>query len=65
MDLRERLEMIRYELYMNLQQNLKDRNTDIDSFLKMYGESSSGLILYLIGQVRLLDYLLQVRGEEE
>ncbi len=45
--------------------NLNERNTTLEQFLKMYGESNSGVILYLIGQVRLLDTILNNINEEE
>ena len=59
------LTMMRTQLYDTLMHNLNERNTTLEQFLKMYGESNSGVILYLIGQVRLLDRILNMNVEEE
>lgn len=60
------LEILRNQQHSNMMANLNERNTTLEQFLKMYGESNSGVILYLIGQVRLLDIILNnIHGEEE
>ena len=60
------IEILRNQLHSHMMANLKERNTTLEQFLKMYGESNSGVILYLIGQVRLLDMLINnIHGEEE
>ena len=59
------LSIMRQQLHDTLMYNLKERNTTLEQFLKMYGESNSGVILYLIGQVRLLDTILNMEAEEE
>ncbi|MAP53690.1 MAG: hypothetical protein CL605_02180 [Altibacter sp.] len=56
---------MRTQLHDTLMHNLNERNTTLEQFLKMYGESNSGVILYLIGQVRLLDTILNMNMEEE
>jgi len=56
---------MRQRLHQTLMYNLSERNTTLEQFLKMYGESNSGVILYLIGQVRLLDSILNMNTEEE
>ena len=57
--------MMRNQTHDLLMHNLNERNTTLEQFLKMYGESNSGVILYLIGQVRLLDTILNMNVEEE
>lgn len=59
------LTIMRQQLHDTLMYNLNERNTTLEQFLKMYGESNSGVILYLIGQVRLLDTILNMNAEEE
>jgi len=60
------LATMRQQLHDTLMYNLNERNTTLEQFLRMYGESNSGVILYLIGQVRLLDTILNMNtGEEE
>ena len=59
------LEILRNQQHSHMMTNLNERNTTLEQFLKMYGESNSGVILYLIGQVRLLDTLLNIINEEE
>jgi hypothetical protein len=59
------LEILRNQLHSHMMANLNERNTTLEQFLKMYGESNSGVILYLIGQVRLLDTILNNINEEE
>lgn len=59
------LSVMRQQLHATLMYNLNERNTTLEQFLKMYGESNSGVILYLIGQVRLLDTILNMEAEEE
>ncbi len=60
------IEILRNQLHSHMMANLNERNTTLEQFLKMYGESNSGVILYLIGQVRLLDMLINnIHGEEE
>ena len=59
------LATMRKQLHDALMYNLNERNTTLEQFLKMYGESNSGVILYLIGQVRLLDTILNMNAEEE
>ncbi len=59
------LATMRTQLHDTLMYNLNERNTTLEQFLKMYGESNSGVILYLIGQVRLLDTILNMNTEEE
>ena len=60
------LATMREQLHNTLMYNLSERNTTLEQFLRMYGESNSGVILYLIGQVRLLDTILNMNmGEEE
>ena len=59
------LSIMRQQLHDTLMYNLNERNTTLEQFLKMYGESNSGVILYLIGQVRLLDTILNMEAEEE
>jgi|TARA_R100000329_G_scaffold51396_1_gene47417 hypothetical protein len=59
------LTTMRTQLHDTLMYNLNERNTTLEQFLKMYGESNSGVILYLIGQVRLLDTILNMNTEEE
>lgn len=59
------LTTMRAQLHDTLMYNLNERNTTLEQFLKMYGESNSGVILYLIGQVRLLDTILNMNTEEE
>ena len=59
------LATMRQQLHDTLMYNLNERNTTLEQFLKMYGESNSGVILYLIGQVRLLDTILNMEAEEE
>ena len=60
------LATMRTQLHDTLMYNLNERNTTLEQFLKMYGESNSGVILYLVGQVRLLDTILNMNtGEEE
>ncbi len=59
------LATMRTQLHYTLMHNLNERNTTLEQFLKMYGESNSGVILYLIGQVRLLDRILNMNMEEE
>ena len=59
------LTIMRQQLHDTLMYNLNERNTTLEQFLKMYGESNSGVILYLIGQVRLLDTILNMEAEEE
>ena len=56
---------MRQRLHQTLMYNLSERNTTLEQFLRMYGESNSGVILYLIGQVRLLDSILNMNTEEE
>ena len=57
--------ILRNQLHSHMMANLNERNTTLEQFLKMYGESNSGVILYLIGQVRLLDTILNNINEEE
>jgi len=60
------IEILRNQLHSHMMANLNERNTTLEQFLKMYGESNSGVILYLIGQVRLLDMLINnIHGAEE
>lgn len=59
------LATMRKQLHDTLMYNLNERNTTLEQFLRMYGESNSGVILYLIGQVRLLDTILNMNMEEE
>ena len=60
------LATMRQQLHDTLMYNLNERNTTLEQFLRMYGESNSGVILYLIGQVRLRDTILNMNtGEEE
>ena len=56
---------MRVDVHNTLMYNLGERNTTLEQFLKMYGESNSGVILYLIGQLRILDAILNITGEEE
>ena len=56
---------MRVDVHNTLMYNLGERNTTLEQFLKMYGESNSGVILYLIGQLRILDALLNITGVEE
>lgn len=59
------LNILRNQMHGHLMNNLNERNTTLEQFLKMYGESNSGVILYLIGQVRLLDTILRNIDMEE
>jgi hypothetical protein len=59
------LTSMRVDVHNTLMYNLGERNTTLEQFLKMYGESNSGVILYLIGQLRILDAILNITGVEE